>query len=97
MSSQGSGTTALYRLASTQGDSFLTRDSNERSSAAAQGMHDQGVVGYIATSQQPGTEPLYRLFNPGAGQHFYTTSSAERQQAIQAGMKDEGVIGYVWQ
>jgi hypothetical protein len=97
MSSQGSGTTALFRLAAPQGGSFLTRDSNERSSAAAQGMQDQGVVGYIATSQQPGTEPLFRLFNPGAGQHFYTNSQSERQQAMQAGMKDEGVIGYVWQ
>ena len=97
LSSQGSDTTALFRLLSPQGGSFLTRDSNERSSAAAQGMQDLGVVGYIATSQQPGTEPLFRLFNPGAGQHFYTTSQSERLQAMQSGMKDEGVIGYVWQ
>jgi hypothetical protein len=54
-------------------------------------------VGYIATSQQPGTMKMYRLYNPGLGQHFYTVSEAERQQTIQAGFKDEGVIGYVWQ
>jgi len=97
MSSQGSGTTALFRLSAPAGGSFLTRDSNERSSAAAQGMQDQGVVGYIATAQQPGTEPLFRLVNPGNGQHFYTNSQSERQQAMNNGMKDEGVIGYVWQ
>jgi hypothetical protein len=97
MSSQVSGTAALYRLSSGAGDSFLTRDTNERSSAMSQGLHDQGLVGYIATSQQPGTVPLYRLYNPGAGQHFYTTSESERQQAIRSGLKDEGVIGYVWQ
>jgi hypothetical protein len=97
MSSQGSGTAALYRLSSAAGDSFLTRDTNERSGAVGQGYQDQGIVGYIATSQQPGTEPLYRLDNPGARQHFYTTSESERQQAIKSGLKDEGIIGYVWQ
>jgi len=97
MVSQVSGTTPLYRLSSAAKDSFLTRDSNERTSAMGQGYQDQGIVGYIATSQQSGTQPLYRLYNPGAGQHFYTTSDSERQQAIRTGMKDEGVIGYVWQ
>lgn len=97
MASQVSGTTALYRLASPSGDSFLTRDSNERSRAMAQGLQDQGIVGYIATSQHSGTVPLYRLYNPGLGQHFYTISEPERQQVIQSGFKDEGVIGYVWQ
>ena len=97
MTTQAGGTTALYRLSSPQGDSFLTRDSNERAKAMAQGLHDQGIVGYIATSQQAGTEPLYRLYNPTLGQHFYTISSAERQQVIQSGFKDEGVIGFVWQ
>lgn len=97
MSSQVSGTTALYRLSSAANDSFLTRDSNERTSAMAQGYHDQGIVGYIATTQQEGTQPLYRLLNPNAGQHFYTTSESERQSAISKGFKDEGVIGYVWQ
>jgi hypothetical protein len=97
MSSQAGGTAAVYRLSSAGGDSFLTRDSNERARAMSQGLQDQGTVGYIATSQQPGTEPLYRLFNPATGQHFYTISSAERQQVIQSGFKDEGVLGYVWQ
>jgi hypothetical protein len=63
----------------------------------SKGLQDQGIVGYIATSQQPGTMKMYRLYNPGLGQHFYTVSEAERQQTIQAGFKDEGVIGYVWQ
>ena len=97
MSSQGRETTALYRLSSDAGDSFLTRDANERNSAMAQGLRDHGIVGYIAISPLPGTRPLYRLYNPGSGQHFYTTSDSERQQSIQAGLKDEGVTGYVWQ
>lgn len=97
MGSQTEGTAALYRLASPGGDSFLTRDTNERSSAMGSGLHDMGIVGYIATSQQPGTQPLYRLYNASAGQHFYTTSESERQSLIQRGFKDEGVLGYVWQ
>jgi len=96
MSSQGSGTTPLFRLTS-QAGSFLTPNASERSSAASLGMQDQGVVGYVATSQQPGTEPLFRLYNAGANQHFYTTSDSERQQQMRNGMKDEGVVGYVWQ
>jgi Repeat of unknown function (DUF5648)/Fibronectin type III domain len=97
MSSQQRGTTALYRLSSGGGDSFLTRDSNERDNAIRQGLQDQGVVGYIATAQRPGTQPLYRLYNPGSGQHFYTTSEPEREQAMRLGLKDEGVAGFVWQ
>lgn len=97
MKSQIGGTTALYRLSSPGGDSFLTRDSNERTAAMGNGLQDQGIVGYIATSQQPGTIPLYRLVNPGAGQHFYTVNESERQDAIRHGLKDEGVVGFVWQ
>jgi len=97
LSSSAPGTAALYRLSSASGDSFLTRDTNERAAAMAQGAKDQGQMGYIATSQQPGTVPLYRLDDVAAGQHFYTTNESERQSLIQKGFKDEGIIGYVWQ
>ncbi|MBZ5521922.1 MAG: hypothetical protein LAP21_06745 [Acidobacteriia bacterium] len=87
----------MYRLFSNDsGDSFLTADPNERDRALSEGYLDQGIVGYIATSQQPGTVPFYRLYNPYAREHFYTTSAPERDTAVRNGMNDEGVAGYVW-
>jgi len=34
---------------------------------------------------------VYRLYNPGSGDHLYTTSAEERQIVIEAGWRDEGV------
>ncbi|WP_156501505.1 hypothetical protein [Denitrobacterium detoxificans] len=34
---------------------------------------------------------VYRLYNPGSGDHLYTTSAEERQIVIRAGWRDEGV------
>ncbi len=45
----------------------------------ATGAVDEGPLGYLATTQQPGTVPLYRLFRPVKPDHFYTTSAAERR------------------
>ena len=36
----------------------------KRSTMQAHGYRDDGIVGYIATSQAPGTQPLYRLVKP---------------------------------
>jgi hypothetical protein len=96
-SSRARGTTPVYRLVSAQGDALLTTDPNERNSAIDQGYQDQGITGYIATSQLRGTVPLFRFYNAGTGQHIYTTSWREREQALRSGMNDEGVTGYVWQ
>ena len=75
----------------------LTQASNERSAMQAHGYRDDGIVGYIASSQVSGTQPLYRLSNPDGSAHFYTTSSTEKSQFQSQGWKDEGVAGYVWQ
>jgi hypothetical protein len=51
---------------------------------------------YVATSQQPGTVPLYRLWRAPPGDHLYTISAPERDAAVQTfGYKDEGVAGWV--
>jgi len=34
---------------------------------------------------------VWRLYNPGSGDHLYTTSAEERQIVIEAGWRDEGV------
>jgi hypothetical protein len=63
----------------------------------AHGYRDDGIIGYIATSQAPGTLPLYRLSSPDGSAHFYTASASEKSQFQSQGWKDEGVVGYLWQ
>jgi hypothetical protein len=76
-------------------DHFYTANPNERQSAVGSGYRDEGVIGYIAQSQESGTVPLFRLLGQ-QGDHFYTTNESERQSAMSQGYKDEGVAGYVW-
>src|SRR6476661_2617845 len=94
--SQGSGTVPLYRMTGSNGDTFLTQTSNERSAMQAHGYRDDGIIGYIASSQAPGTQPLYRLSSPDGSAHFYTTSASEKSQFQGQGWKDEGIVGYIW-
>jgi hypothetical protein len=97
LSSQGSGTVPLYRMTGSNGDTFLTQASNERSAMQTRGYRDDGIVGYIASTQAPGTMPLYRLSSPDGSTHFYTASTTEKSQFQGQGWKDEGVAGYIYQ
>jgi hypothetical protein len=54
----------------------------------------EGVAGYVFASQQPGTAPLYRMWNED--DHFYTTNEAERDDAAAYGYAYEGITGYVY-
>jgi hypothetical protein len=54
-------------------------------------------VGYIASSQAPGTLPLYRLSSPDGSAHLYTASAAEKAQFQGQSWKDEGIVGYIYQ
>lgn len=94
MKNQVSSSTKLYALKN-QNDYFYTTDESERQRAIAAGFSDMGVAGWIATSQLPGTKPMYRLFHSN-GQHFYTTDENEKNGAVSQGWKDEGITGYVW-
>ncbi|HEY2498090.1 MAG TPA: fibronectin type III domain-containing protein [Candidatus Angelobacter sp.] len=96
LSSPASGAVPLYRLTGPNGDTLLTLDANERSSAQTRGYRDSGIVGYVASSQEAGTEPLYRMVNNKGSEHFFTTSAAERAQFQAQGWKDEGTAGYIW-
>ena len=84
-------------MTGSNGDTLLTQTSNERSAMQSHGYSDNGIMGYIATSQAPGTQPLYRLSSPDGSAHFYTTSGSEKSQFQSQGWKDEGIIGYICQ
>jgi hypothetical protein len=60
------------------------------------GYREDGVVGYIANSQWPGTQPFYRLVKPDGSGHLFTASLEERDQTLRRGWKAEGITGYVW-
>src|SRR5436305_240 len=93
------GRAPLYRLSSPAGhDRLYTTSTAERDQALQHGFKDEGIAGYIATSQVPGTLPLYRLVkqNGASSEHFYTDNDSERDRAIsQLGFRLEGIAGYV--
>jgi hypothetical protein len=86
--------TALYRWSNRwNGDHFYTTNPSGES-APYTGYTFEGIIGYIATSQQPGTTALYRWSSRRNGDHFYTTDpSGER--APYMGYTFEGIIGYI--
>lgn len=93
-----SSSTAFYRILCAGHDHLYTTSYNEKTTAIAGGCIDQGIAGYIFSSPQSGTVPLYRLFSPGFFNHAYTIDAAERD-ALQAPPHDyiyEGVAGYVF-
>ena len=53
-------------------------------------------MGYIASSDNAKTTPIYRLYNAAIGDHFYTASSDEATGAIRNGYKAEGITGYLY-
>ena len=93
---------AFYRLVRPSGQNrplgnhFYTSSCQERNSAIKGGGYNlESIMGYVASSQVPGTVPLYRVWL-SRGNHFYTVSSAEAQQVAQGpGNKFEGVAAYI--
>ncbi|KAG5641992.1 hypothetical protein DXG03_003821 [Asterophora parasitica] len=54
------------------------------------------ATGYLYTSEQPYTVPIFRLYSIGLTDHFYTTSALERDHAVKRlGYHIEGTLGYV--
>ena len=87
--------TALYRWSNyRRGSHFYTTDPSGEL-ASYLGYTFEGVTGYIATSQLPGTIALYRWSNSRNGDHFYTTNPSG-EFAPYRGYAYEGIIGYIW-
>lgn len=85
----------LYRCWSSwvpqTGDHFLSTD------PGCEGSTFEGVQGYIATSQLPGTVPLYRLYNAGLQDTFHTIDANEANYAAAwYGYVHQGITGYVY-
>jgi hypothetical protein len=78
------------------GDDFYTQNESDRTTAISQGYKDEGTLGYVASSEQPGTVPLHRLYNPSTRIHYYTILPNEVASAVGQGFHEEGIAGYVW-
>lgn len=86
------GTTEFNRWLCPSGHHFYTADPTGE--AAAGRCKPEGILGYIATSQIPGTIPLYRWYNAGTDDHFYTTDP-HGELAPTSGYTQELISGYV--
>ena len=87
----------VYKLySSTATDYLYTTDQTEKTNMLSKGYTDQGIFGYVFTTQVSGTVPLYRLYNSQITDHFYATSSTEKTKAINLGFVDQGILGYVY-
>jgi hypothetical protein len=92
----GSTPDPLYRLRNN--DHLFTTSFDEVISAIQNyGYIYEGIAAKCFTSQQPGTEPLYRLNGTRVTDHFYTTSEQEAEIAVvQYGYVREGIACYVY-
>ncbi len=87
----------LYRAYNPKnGSHFFTDNAQEEQNAVSKmGFRNEGIAGYIMSTQAPGTVPVYRLRGPN-GDHLYVTDASQAQQAqSQYHYTNEGVAGYV--
>lgn len=83
----------LYRCWwTTAGMHFISTGANCESWEA----WNEGTLGFIATTQVLGTQPLYRLYHPSYYDHLYTTNLSEAWSAYYAGYHYERIEGYVY-
>lgn len=93
-SSPAPGLVPLHRCLMNYGKHFYTSAPNCEGVSPGT---EEGTLGYLSSTQQCGSVPLYRSYNPGSNDHFYTVDAEENARATQGGgYKDEGIIGYVW-
>jgi hypothetical protein len=82
----------LYNLGS--GIHYYTANAGERSALLQQnpdtfplsqlvGWRDGGIEGYIFTTPQPGTTPIFHLYNINSGSHLFTESLLQRNSILQ--------------
>ena len=80
------------------GEHFYTADVKEKEALVNLGWNDEGYGWVAPTTPAKVTttsdQPVYRLYNPNAGDHHYTMSKEERNTLVAYGWKDENVGWY---
>lgn len=85
----------VFRLCNpNSGEHFYTESAKEAEALKAAGWRDEGVAFYSAAADK---SPVYRLFNPNAGNknsHHFTLSENEVNTLVRLGWKNEGIAWY---
>ena len=101
----GAGEVALYEYANSKHGYYYT--TNQSSAPTGYSLAGNvsglgaGIVGYVMTAQQPGTEPFYWMDEPGYSgnvDYFYTTNVDERSGALDSffGYEDLGINSWLF-
>jgi hypothetical protein len=89
-SGSGSGYRWLYRC-NVEGRHFVSLEQY-----CEAGVRAEEEMGRVATTQQPGTRPLYRLRHPKTRDRLTTWDTGERDRAVKGGYRLEGTTGFAW-
>ena len=95
---QAAGSTPMFRLFNIQsGAHYYTLNQTERDFLVAInppptsgpdtrtfGYRNEGIAGYLFTTQQPSSTLVYRLYNNNSGVHLFTESLAQRNAVLAA-------------
>jgi hypothetical protein len=110
-SAQVTNSVALYRVYNLQrGFHYYTADAQERRSLidivppshpqyGKIGWRDEGIEGYIYTTAQSYTTPIYRLYNREAGTHLFTESATTKNAILQqfpTYWREESLLGHAF-
>jgi len=90
------GTVPLYRMYGPNGDMLLTVEQDAVAKMRGYGYREDGILGYVAATQMPGTQTLFALVNQDGSLHFFTASERERRQFLHRGWQELGPAGYIW-
>jgi len=90
------GTVPLYRMYGPNGDMLLTVEQDAVAKMRSYNYRDDGILGYVAATQMPGTQVLFALVNQDGSLHFFTTSERERRQFLRKGWQELGPAGFIW-
>ena len=96
LTQQRRGTVPLYRMRGPNGDVLLAVDRDDVEKMRGYNYQEDGILGYVAATQMPGTQTLFQLVNQDGSLHFFTTSERERRQFLRNGWQELGPAGYVW-
>ncbi|MFW0837678.1 MAG: T9SS type A sorting domain-containing protein [Candidatus Komeilibacteria bacterium] len=90
-----SGGIPIYRLWHSY-DHFYTTSVVERDACVSNGYTDEGIVGYLATTNSGNLFGWHRYYHSDWDDHAYPVSQNDRDVLFAAGYIDEGIHGYVW-
>ena len=86
----------LYRMLGPNGDVLLTVEQDAVAKMRGYNYREDGILGYVAGTQMPGTQTFFALVNQDGSLHFFTTSERERRQFLRNGWQELGPAGYIW-